>query len=256
MNRSRSGAGSWSAGSPGSGSRASRWAIVEVAAPRDDYPSAGYEVAAWVDDRRPRASARSRFFWVDRRGRLAAALQPYDLLRARSSSTPPSSGPTCSSTLRAGDADPPAALHPDRRGGAPLRDAAAGSCMPLVQRAGARWRPSGGARTASTERLRRRPRHVPARAPARDGRDRRLARRQPGARDGGRASAARAEAERLRDELGRRVDLLDAANRCARALGSSLELERGVRRVHPRAARARPVRPHGDRARRGREPRT
>jgi signal transduction histidine kinase len=34
-----------------------------------------------------------------------------------------------------------------------------------------------------------------------------------------------AEAERFRDELGRRVDLLDAANRCARALGSSLELE-------------------------------
>lgn len=39
-------------------------------------------------------------------------------------------------------------------------------------------------------------------------------------------SAARAgEAERLRDELAHRVDLLDAANRCARALGSSLELE-------------------------------
>jgi signal transduction histidine kinase len=33
------------------------------------------------------------------------------------------------------------------------------------------------------------------------------------------------EAERLRDELGRRVDLLEAANRCARALGSSLELD-------------------------------
>ncbi|MBV8598076.1 MAG: GAF domain-containing protein [Actinobacteria bacterium] len=32
------------------------------------------------------------------------------------------------------------------------------------------------------------------------------------------------EAEGLRDELGRRADLLDAANRCARALGSSLEL--------------------------------
>jgi signal transduction histidine kinase len=32
------------------------------------------------------------------------------------------------------------------------------------------------------------------------------------------------EAEGLRDELGRRVDLLDAANRCARALSSSLEL--------------------------------
>jgi signal transduction histidine kinase len=33
------------------------------------------------------------------------------------------------------------------------------------------------------------------------------------------------EAEGLRDELGRRVDLLEAANRCARALGSSLELD-------------------------------
>src|ERR1700694_3512690 len=35
------------------------------------------------------------------------------------------------------------------------------------------------------------------------------------------------EAEGLRDQLGRRVDLLDAANRCARALGSSLEIEEG-----------------------------
>lgn len=33
------------------------------------------------------------------------------------------------------------------------------------------------------------------------------------------------EAESLRDQLGRRIDLLDAANRCARALGSSLEIE-------------------------------
>jgi signal transduction histidine kinase len=33
------------------------------------------------------------------------------------------------------------------------------------------------------------------------------------------------EAERLRDDLGRRVDLLEAANRCARALGSSLDLD-------------------------------
>jgi signal transduction histidine kinase len=33
------------------------------------------------------------------------------------------------------------------------------------------------------------------------------------------------EAERLRDELGRRADVLEAANRCARALGSSLQLE-------------------------------
>jgi signal transduction histidine kinase len=33
------------------------------------------------------------------------------------------------------------------------------------------------------------------------------------------------EAEDLRDALGRRVDVLDAANRCARALGSSLEMD-------------------------------
>jgi signal transduction histidine kinase len=39
------------------------------------------------------------------------------------------------------------------------------------------------------------------------------------------AGSRAAEAERLRDELGRRVDLLEAANRCARALGSSLEHE-------------------------------
>src|SRR5436190_1237796 len=33
------------------------------------------------------------------------------------------------------------------------------------------------------------------------------------------------EAETLRDELGRRVDVLEAANRCARALASSLDLD-------------------------------
>jgi signal transduction histidine kinase len=40
-----------------------------------------------------------------------------------------------------------------------------------------------------------------------------------------RAEGRAAEAERLRDELGHRVDVLEAANRCARALGSSLELD-------------------------------
>jgi len=40
------------------------------------------------------------------------------------------------------------------------------------------------------------------------------------------AEARAAEAEALRDELGRRADLLEAANRCARALGSSLELDK------------------------------
>ena len=40
-----------------------------------------------------------------------------------------------------------------------------------------------------------------------------------------RARARAREAERLRDELGRRADLFEAANRCARALASSLELD-------------------------------
>jgi K+-sensing histidine kinase KdpD len=39
------------------------------------------------------------------------------------------------------------------------------------------------------------------------------------------ASARAAEAETLRDQLGRRADLLDATNRCARALSSSLEIK-------------------------------
>ena len=39
------------------------------------------------------------------------------------------------------------------------------------------------------------------------------------------AAARAAEAEDLRDQLGRRVDLLEAANRCARALASSLEVD-------------------------------
>jgi signal transduction histidine kinase len=39
------------------------------------------------------------------------------------------------------------------------------------------------------------------------------------------AEARAAEAEKLRDQLGHRADVLEAANRCARALGSSLELD-------------------------------
>lgn len=39
------------------------------------------------------------------------------------------------------------------------------------------------------------------------------------------AEARAAEAERLRDTLGQRVDALEAANRCARALASSLDVE-------------------------------
>jgi signal transduction histidine kinase len=39
------------------------------------------------------------------------------------------------------------------------------------------------------------------------------------------AESRAAEAEGLRDQLGRRIDVLDAATRCARALGSSLDLD-------------------------------
>jgi signal transduction histidine kinase len=39
------------------------------------------------------------------------------------------------------------------------------------------------------------------------------------------AGARASEAEALRDQLGRRADVLDATNRCARALSSSLDLE-------------------------------
>jgi len=39
------------------------------------------------------------------------------------------------------------------------------------------------------------------------------------------AESRAGEAERLRDQLGRRADVLEAANRCARALNSSLELD-------------------------------
>jgi signal transduction histidine kinase len=40
------------------------------------------------------------------------------------------------------------------------------------------------------------------------------------------AESRAADAERLRDELGRRADVLEAASRCARALSSSLELDK------------------------------
>lgn len=43
--------------------------------------------------------------------------------------------------------------------------------------------------------------------------------------EGLRAAFRAGEAERLRDELGRRVDVLEATNRCARALASSLDLD-------------------------------
>jgi signal transduction histidine kinase len=54
------------------------------------------------------------------------------------------------------------------------------------------------------------------------------------------AEARAREAETLRDELGRRVDVLEAANRCARALASSLDLDKAfsafIRELRPLVA--------------------
>jgi MFS family permease len=46
-----------------------------------------------------------------------------------------------------------------------------------------------------------------------------------------RVEARAAEAERLRDVLGHRVDVLETANRCARALGNAIELAYPLRQV-------------------------
>ena len=60
------------------------------------------------------------------------------------------------------------------------------------------------------------------------------------------------EAERLRDELGRRVDVLEASNRCARALGSSLELDQAFGAFIAELRGPRPLRAGVDPPARGR----
>ena len=92
-------------------------------------------------------------------------------------------------------------------------------------------------------------------APARDRGDRRAGRRlaRPAA-CGAEAALADARASRprqLRDELGRRADLLEAANRCARALGSSLELDEAFGAFIRELRKPDPVRPDGDHPHRG-----
>ena len=67
-----------------------------------------------------------------------------------------------------------------------------------------------------------------------------------------RAEERAAEAERLRDELGRRVDVARGGEPLRARARLVARARRGVRRVHPRAARPRPVRADGDRPRRGR----
>ena len=122
--------------------------------------------------------------------------------------------------VRVGHADASAALPRDRRRRSALRAARAASPLrsPLSpSRRGSR----SGARITSTSTTA--SKFVTFQAGAgllmalsSAGSARRAA---PAARD------ALTEAEALRDELGRRADLLDAANRCARALSSSLDLD-------------------------------
>ena len=107
---------------------------------------------------------------------------------------------------------------------AALRFGLRGGVIVPPSAADARCSPSGGARPLRSAGVRLGPSFVPGRDPAADRHDRRLARCTARA-EAAAAQSAGPEAEALRDQLGRRVDLLEAANRCARALGSSLELD-------------------------------
>ena len=126
--------------------------------------------------------------------------------------------------LRVREPDPVGADPRGRRGGASLRDprrcarARRAAAVPRVRRVVAR-------RPLRPARVHRRSRHVPVRRLPDHRPDLRLARRRLARESEPRVRRA-AEAERLRDELGRRVDLLEAANRCARALASSLDPRR------------------------------
>ena len=110
------------------------------------------------------------------------------------------------------------------RGRAPLRASRGGVALRCCSAASS-GSTSGGARRVRAARVQLGPRHVPDRRPAADRPDRRLRSSAGSTSRRGAARERAAEAERLRDALGRRVDVLEAANRCARALGSSLEIE-------------------------------
>ena len=83
--------------------------------------------------------------------------------------------------------------------------------------------PNGGGGPLPAAGVRRRPDRSPRRRAGDPGPGCWLARRAP-PRRAARARTRVAEAETLRDELGRRADILDATNRAAQALGSSLDL--------------------------------
>jgi signal transduction histidine kinase len=197
------------------------WAVLEVAFLSPDYPARGYEIAAWTTTGVLAAGA-ALFFWLDRRelaqglqrlvciGGLAfntAVIWAYALIYTYESGTPVRQllfFPVVEAALRFG--------------------LVGGLAMPFVQvpvlLASEWWRadrfspPSFSVDHISfpfglqlvmgsiigwlVKRL---------------------------ASESAVAQERVAEAEVLRDQLGRRVDLLDAANRCARALSSSLEIE-------------------------------
>ena len=213
-----------SAGSPGCGSAPSPSRSSQVVLLGDDYPNGRYEAVRLADHRA-----------FSRVGALVFLVaQPADLLgpvaavarlhRARLRRRDRRRLRTRVYSFEQRHADPPGCVHPDRGGGAPLRHPRRRSCLSLSYL----------------------PVHARSSSSASDRFDhpfdfdnvifpvgvllitglivgwlvQRL-RRQIGARRAARARRRR----QLRDELGRRADLLDAANRCARALSSSLDIE-------------------------------
>ena len=95
------------------------WALVEVTVFTADYPSRGYEVAAWATTAVLAVGA-VVFFWVARRP-VAQSLQPAVYFAGLAFDTLVIWAYAFIYLVRARDADPPAPLLPGRGGGAPLR---------------------------------------------------------------------------------------------------------------------------------------
>ena len=237
-----------SAGSRSCGSAAVPFAVAPGRV-IDGLP-AGLRALGLGDDRRPRASARRSSSWLvadaARRGARPAGRGRARLRHRRSSRRSSSSSPS-SRRRRSGSCS---ILVADR-GGVALRDprrarARRSRRRPCCSRlrVAARATASTTTSTSTTSRSRSASRLL-------IGADRRLARQRLRERDGERATRGPSEAEQLRDELGRRADLLEAANRCARALGSSLELDEAFGAFIRELRGPRAVRPDRDRARRG-----
>ena len=220
------------------------FAVLEIGVFTKDFPP-GYERAAWI--------ATGVFAVGTLLLGLAILRAPDEWLRASASSRRPSTPRSSrrSPILFSFEYGSPtrwaliivvveAALRWGVVGG--IVAAARADPVPLVRRALARH-------ALRAARVPRRPRVVPGRDPADHGLI--VGWLVARLRDAAAAAGERAaEAEELRDQLGRRVDVLDAASRCARALSSSLELDQAFGAFIRELAGLLAVRPGRDRPRR------